>query len=134
MEESAIKSGFSSLQPSEEFDNLYAAGFARAKADFIVGMNYTRLESALHRTFLSVGRVQTPTLAMIVERNKKIKNFVKEKYYMVSLDCANFTAFTEKMGVLVEAEKVKSDCDGKSAIIKSVKREKKTVNPPKLYD
>jgi len=134
LEESAIREGFKNLRPGSDFDNLYASGFARARADFIVGMNLTRLQSALHRTFLSVGRVQTPTLAMIVERDNKVKNFVKEKYFMVGLSCGNFTASSVRIDNLSEAEKIKSKCDGNSATVTSIKREKKTVNPPKLYD
>ena len=134
LEESAIKAGFNNLRPGSEFDKLYASGLCRAKADWLVGMNGTQLFSSVYKSFLSIGRVQTPTLAMIAERDFKVKNFIKEKYFTVELDCEEFTASSERIDDLTEAECVKVDCNGEAAAVKSVKREKKTVNPPKLYD
>lgn len=134
LEESAIRQGFSELKDDCEYDRLFEAGFARAKADWLVGMNATRLFSIRHRTFLSVGRVQTPTLAMIVDRNYKVKNFIKEKFYTVDLDCGDFIASTERIDDYQRANDIYTLCNGKEAVIADIKREKKISNPPKLYD
>lgn len=133
MEDNAIKEGFSSLKDGTEYNNLYDSALCRAKADWLIGMNGTRLFSATYKTLLSVGRVQTPTLAMIVERDEKIKNFIKEKYFTVELDCG-FTAISERIDEQGKAEKIKTDCNGKTANVKSITKELKTINPPKLYD
>jgi DNA topoisomerase-3 len=136
LESGAIRKGMNSLRPSSDFDNLYASGLCRARGDWLVGMSGTRALSAVYRTFLSVGRVQTPTLAMIAERDEKIRNFVKEKYFMVGLQFGDGSAILEnaKFFDIAQAEKIKSDCNGKSAAVTAVKREKKTVNPPRLFD
>ena len=134
LEESAIRQGFAELKPDSEYDRLFAAGFARAKADWLVGMNATRLFSIRHRTFLSVGRVQTPTLAMIVERSHKVTNFIKEKFYTVDLDCGDFIASSERIDDHQMANSLSALCNGKNAVIADIKREKKTSSPPKLYD
>lgn len=134
LEESAIRQGFAELKPDSEYDRLFAAGFARAKADWLVGMNATRLFSIRHRTFLSVGRVQTPTLAMIVDRSHKVTNFIKEKFYTVDLDCGDFIASSERIDDHQMANSLSALCNGKSAVIADIKREKKTSSPPKLYD
>ena len=134
LEESAIRQGFAELKPDSEYDRLFAAGFARAKADWLVGMNATRLFSIRHRTFLSVGRVQTPTLAMIVDRNHKVTNFIKEKFYTVDLDCGDFIASSERIDVHQTANSLSVLCNGKEAVVSNIKREKKTSSPPKLYD
>lgn len=96
VEESDIRQGFDNLKDDREYDNLYSSGFARAKADWLVGMNATRLFSAASGAFLSVGRVQTPTLAMIVNRENEINNFQKQKYYTVELNCGAFSVCSEK--------------------------------------
>ena len=134
LEESAIRQGFAELKPDSEYDRLFAAGFARAKADWLVGMNATRLFSIRYRTFLSVGRVQTPTLAMIVDRSHKVTNFIKEKFYTVDLDCGDFIASSERIDDHQMANSLSALCNGKSAVIADIKREKKTSSPPKLYD
>ena len=134
LEESAIRQGFAELKDDREYDRLFAAGFARAKADWLVGMNATRLFSIRHRAFLSVGRVQTPTLAMIVDRNHKVTNFIKEKFYTVDLDCGDFIASSERIDDHQMANSLSALCNGKSAVIADIKREKKTSSPPKLYD
>lgn len=90
MEDVAIREGFENLRSSNEYDNLYEAGLCRAKADWLVGMNGTRLFTVRYGATLNIGRVQTPTLAMIVERDNKVKNFIKEKYYTVDLNCGDF--------------------------------------------
>ena len=134
LEESAIKKGFAQLKPDYEYDNIYNAGLARAKADWLVGINATRLFSVKYKSALSIGRVQTPTLAMVVERYKNAKNFIKEKYYTVDLDCGNFTAVSERIDDEQAAKALQSDTDNAQAFVKSVKEEIKTVQPPKLYD
>lgn len=134
LEESAIRQGFAELKDDREYDRLFEAGYARAKADWLVGMNATRLFSIRHRTFLSVGRVQTPTLAMIVDRNHKVTNFIKEKFYTVDLDCGDFIASSERIDVHQTANSLSVLCNGKEAVVSNIKREKKASNPPKLYD
>lgn len=135
LEESAIRQGFNDLKPQAAYDNLFAAGFARAKADWLIGINGSRLFSGIYRVKggLSVGRVQTPTLAMIVQRDADIKHFVKKPYYVVELDCG-FKASSERFEEKPPAEALQEKCDGQTATVTAVKREKKTENPPKLYD
>lgn len=134
MEEKAITDGFEALRDGTEYENLYNSALCRAKADWIVGINATRLFSRLYNRTLNVGRVQTPTLAMICDRENSIKDFKKEKYFNVHLKADGLDAVHEKVKEHDEADKIRSECDGKEAIVKSVKTEKKTVNPPKLYD
>ena len=134
MEEKAIRDGFSNLRDGEEYENLYQSALCRAKADWIVGINATRLFSKLYNRTLNVGRVQTPTLAMLYERENSISNFQKEKYFNVHLKSVGLDAVHEKVKEQGEAENIRRDCDGKEAIVKSVKTERKTVNPPHLYD
>lgn len=134
LEESAIRKGFAELKDDSEYDKLFEAGFARAKADWLVGMNATRLFSIRHRAALSVGRVQTPTLAMIVDRDFKVKNFIREKFYTVDLDCGSFTASSARIDDYKTAYDLYMLCNGKQAVISSIQRDTKTSNPPKLYD
>lgn len=134
LEESAIRKGFAELKDDSEYDSLFEAGFARAKADWLVGMNATRLFSIRHKASLSVGRVQTPTLAMIVDRNFRVKNFIKEKFFTVDLDCGDFIASSERIDDYKTAYDLYAICNGKQAVISSIKRDRKTSNPPKLYD
>lgn len=134
LEESAIRDGFRNLKNGREYDNLYAAGLCRAKADWLVGMNGTRLFSIRYKSRLNIGRVQTPTLAMIVQRDYDVKNFVKQKYYTVELDCGTFSASSERIDDESQARCIAENCNGKNAVVSSVKKEVKTVNPPKLYD
>lgn len=135
LEESAIRRGFEELKSDSEYDNLFAAGFARAKADWLVGFNATRLFSVRYSTPLSIGRVQTPTLAMIVERNHKVTNFIKEKYYTVDLDCGDgLIACSERIDDCTLAERLKELVNGQPAKVTLAERKTKTVNPPKLYD
>ncbi|MGN0592676.1 MAG: DNA topoisomerase 3 [Ruminococcus sp.] len=134
LEESAIKDGFSNLKNGGAYDNLYYAGFARAKADWIVGMNGSRLFSVRYGSKLSIGRVQTPTLAMIVKRDYEVKNFVKQKYFTVDLNCGTFTASSERIDDAAAAQRIAAACNGKTATIIEAKRENKKTNPPKLYD
>ncbi|MFA5659715.1 MAG: DNA topoisomerase, partial [Oscillospiraceae bacterium] len=134
MEESAIQNGFKNLKDGTDYDNLYQSALCRAKADWIIGINATRLFSRLYNRTLSVGRVQTPTLAMLYERENNICSFKKEKYFNVHLKADGLDAVLEKVKEQSEAVKIKSNCDGKTANVVSVKREQKTVNAPRLYD
>lgn len=134
MEETAIRDGFSNLKDGKEYENLYQSAICRAKADWIVGINATRLFSKLYNRTLNVGRVQTPTLAMLYERENSIGSFKKEKYFNVHLKSVGIDAVHEKVKEQEEAENIRKECDGKEAIVKSVKTERKAVNPPHLYD
>ena len=134
MEEKAIRDGFSNLEDGKDYENLYQSALCRAKADWIVGINATRLFSKLYNRTLNVGRVQTPTLAMLYERENSIGNFKKEKYFNVPLKSVGIDAVHEKVKEQEAAENIRRECDGKEAIVKSVKTERKTVNPPHLYD
>lgn len=134
LEESAIRDGFNNLKNGREYDNLYAAGLCRAEADWLVGMNGTRLFSIRYNSRLNIGRVQTPTLAMIVQRDYDVSNFVKQKYYTVELDCGMFTASSERIDDESKAHSITEACNGRNAVVALVKKEVKSVNPPKLYD
>ena len=134
MEDTAIQEGFASLKDGSSYDNLFRAALCRSEADWLVGINVTRLFTTLYDKRLTVGRVQTPTLAMIVERNRQITEFRKEKYYNVHLDCDGLDVVKEKIFSEQEARALKDACNGADAIVKSVKQTRKTVNPPKLYD
>lgn len=135
MEESAIRRGFDSLTDGETYDNLYAAALCRAKADWLIGINATRLFTTLyHGKTLNVGRVLTPTLALLAEREAAIASFKKEKFYTVELDLQTFRASSGKFNSKTDAEKLRTACLGKTAEVKSVERRDKTERPPKLYD
>ena len=134
LEDSAIREGFAHLRDSGDYDRLYEAALARSKADWIVGINGTRLFSTLYHKKLVVGRVQTPTLAMLVEREGKITTFHKEKYFNVHISKDNLTADLEKVKTEDEAKAIAAACNKKQAVVSSLKKETKTVNPPKLYD
>ncbi|MDR1704314.1 MAG: DNA topoisomerase III [Clostridiales bacterium] len=134
MEESAITEGFRNLRPGSEYDRLYQAAACRQQADWLVGLNYSRLFSVLYDANLSVGRVQTPTLAMIVERERKINGFVKEPFYTVLLTGSGITAEREKVRDKAVAEVISAACNGNTAIVKFVEKREKSTAPPKLYD
>ena len=134
LEDSAIREGFAHLRDSGDYDRLYEAALARSKADWIVGINGTRLFSTLYHKKLVVGRVQTPTLAMLVDREGKISTFHKEKYFNVHIGKDNLTADMEKVKTEDEAKAIAAACDKKQAVVSSLKKETKTVNPPRLYD
>ena len=134
LEDSAIREGFQHLRDSKEYNRLYEAALSRSKADWIVGINGTRLFTTLYHKKLVVGRVQTPTLAMLVERDGKISTFQKEKYFNVHVGKDDLTADLEKVKTEEEAKKIAAACEKKQVVVSSLKRETKTVNPPKLYD
>ena len=134
LEDTAIRDGFNHLRDSSEYDNLYEAALSRSKADWIIGINGTRLFTTLYHKKLVVGRVQTPTLAMLVERDGKIASFRKEKYFNVHVEKDGLSADMEKVKSEDEAKQIAAACDKKQAVVSSVSRETKTVNPPRLYD
>ncbi len=134
LEDAAIREGFNHLRDSSYYDKLYEAALSRSKADWIVGINGTRLFTTLYKKRLVVGRVQTPTLAMLVEREGRITTFHKEKYFNVHVQKDGLTADMEKIKTEDEANAIAAACDKKQAVVSSLKRETKTVNPPKLYD
>ena len=134
MEDAAIREGFANLRPDSDYDALYQSALCRAKADWLVGINATRLFSVLYHKTLTIGRVQTPTLKMLVDRDAKILRFQKEKYYTVGIQSGSLKAGSGRIASMDEADTLKNACAGASAICSSVKREKKTEQPPKLYD
>ena len=134
MEEQAIKDGFASLKDGSCYDSLYQSALCRAKADWLVGINASRLFSVLYNQNLKVGRVQTPTLAMIVDRNQKIKEFTKEKYYMAHIKFDDMDAVTEHFQKKEDADKVAADCLERMCEVEKDDVKEKTVRPPKLYD
>ena len=134
MEEQAIKDGFSSLKDGSCYDSLYQSALCRAKADWLVGINASRLFSVLYNQNLKVGRVQTPTLAMIVDRNQKIKEFTKEKYYMAHIKFDEMDAVTEHFQKKEDADRVAADCMERMCEVEKDDVKEKTVRPPKLYD
>ncbi len=134
MEDSAIRDGFTHLKPGTDYDPLYQSALCRAKADWLVGINATRLFSVLYHKTLTVGRVQTPTLNLLVERDAKITNFKKEKYHIVHIGVGDAEAVSSRISDAAEANTVKAACAGAQAVCASVTREKKTEQPPKLYD
>ena len=134
LEDSAMLKGMAELENSQKYDSLYDAALCRAKADWLIGINASRLFSCLYHKTLNVGRVMTPTLAFLTEREKEINNFQKQKFYQVEIDCGNFCAISEKIESKTDAEKLKQKCLGKTAVVQSVEQKQKTEKPPKLYD
>lgn len=135
MEESAIREGFENLKPGSDYEHLYHSALCRQEADWLVGINGTRLFTVLYGgKVLKVGRVQTPTLAMLVERESKIMNFKKEQYFMAHILCGGVDAATERIDSKTEAEQIAGACLNGQALVTSVVKEEKTVAPPKLYD
>ncbi|MCI9069020.1 MAG: DNA topoisomerase 3 [Lachnospiraceae bacterium] len=135
MEEPTIRKGFENLLDSADYDNLYAAALCRAKADWLVGINGTRLFSTLYKgQTLNVGRVLTPTLALLMEREAAINNFKKEKFYTVELKLAGLTAISGRIKSKTEAEKLRKACLGTSATVRLLERKERAEQPPALYD
>lgn len=133
LEESAIRDGFDKLKDGSAYDNLYQAGFCRAKADWLVGMNGSRLFSVRYNAHLNTGRVQTPTLAMIVKRDADIANFVKQKYFTVVLDMG-FPTESARIDEENTADMLASSCNGKPVTVTDVKKEVRSISAPKLFD
>ncbi len=134
LENSAIHEGFHNLRDGHEYDNLYRSAVCRAKADWLVGINATRLYSTLYHKKLNIGRVQTPTLALLVSRDSKITSFKKEKYYTIEIWDTKNKAISERFSDKDEAENIKTACDNSQAVCVSVVKEKKTERAPKLFD
>jgi DNA topoisomerase III len=136
MEENAIREGFASLKPSTEYDALYQAALCRERADWIVGINSSRLFSCLYGRPLAVGRVMTPTLAMAVQREAAISAFTPEKFYTVSLAFADGgTASSKRFSQKADAETLLANCRKEvSTVVQKVERKEKTEKPPQLYD
>lgn len=134
MEADAIRAVFADLKYDAKYDALYASALCRAKADWIIGINATRLFSCLYHKTLNVGRVQTPTLKMLVDREAQIMSFKKEKYRIVRLDLDGTEAASARISDKEKAEELKDACRASSAVCVLVSREKKTVTPPKLFD
>lgn len=134
MEDMAIREGMSDLRPGAEYDSLYQSALCRQKADWLVGINSTRLFSVLYHRTLNVGRVQTPTLAMLAERDGKIMLFKKEKYHHVRLQVDGAEAVSEKFTDPAQAKQVQAACHNGQAVCTSITHERKKEQPPKLYD
>lgn len=134
MEEKAIREGFQSLKPASEYDRLYQAALCRAQADWLVGLNATRLFSTLYGQTLHIGRVMTPTLAMLVSREAQIAAFQPTPFYHVHLDYNGFSAQSQRFMSREDAERTAALCHGKEATITTQRTKAKTENPPMLYD
>ena len=135
MEDSAIREGFQKLRPGTEYDALYEAALCRERADWIVGINATRLFSCLYGQTLNVGRVMTPTLAMVVMRDAAIRAFKPEPFYSAELKFRDFQAGGERMKAKADAEKLVAECcQAGSAIITKVEQKEKSEKPPALFD
>ena len=134
MEDAAIREGFADLRPGGNYDPLYQSALCRQKADWLIGINASRLFSVLYHRTLNVGRVQTPTLAMLADRDSKIVLFRKEKYHHVRLALEGAEAVSDRIVSPEDAQTIRDACDGQRAVCVSLVREKKTEKPPKLYD
>ena len=134
MEDEAIRDGFSHLKDGRGYDPLFASALCRAKADWIIGINATRLFSCLYNHTLNVGRVQTPTLKMLVDRDAAITTFKKEKYSHVRLMLSGAEAVSVRLPAADEARELKTACEASQAVCASVVKEQKTAAPPKLFD
>ena len=135
MEDAAIREGFANLRPSSEYDSLYQAALCRERADWLVGMNATRLFSCLYGQTLAVGRVMTPTLAMVVMRDAAIDAFKPEPFYTVRIILGEMTAESGRIAEKAEAEDLAKRClQSGTAFVKKVERKEKTEKPPALYD
>ena len=134
MEDAAIREGFADLRPGADYDPLYQSALCRQKADWLIGINASRLFSVLYHRTLNVGRVQTPTLAMLADRDSKIVLFRKEKYHHVRLALEGTEAVSDRIVSPEDAQAIRDACDGQRAVCVSVVREKKVEKPPKLYD
>lgn len=134
MEDTAIRDGFAHLEPGSCYEPLYHSALCRSKADWLIGINATPLFSVLYHKTLNVGRVQTPTLAMLAERDGKIMLFQKKKYHHVRLDLNGLEAVSDRVDEKETAVSMQTACQTGQAVCVSLEREKKTVEPPKLYD
>lgn len=134
MEDEAIREGFSQMKDASAYENLADAAVCRAQADWLVGMNATRAYTSKYYKKLTVGRVQTPTLAMLVDRDRAVSSFQKEKYFNVELDLDGLQVERQKIFDEKEAEKLRALCQGSDAVVEEIRSTDKNVRPPKLYD
>ena len=134
MEDKAIRAGFDHLRPGSDYDNLYAAALCRAKADWLVGINASRLFSVTYHRPLNVGRVVSPTLALLVQREAEIEAFVPEGFYKVTLDCGDFSAVSDRIKDQETANQIAAACKGMTGIVDRVEQSERTVKPPQLFD
>ena len=134
MEDAAIRDGFEHLRPGSDYDKLYDAAVCRAGADWLIGINATRLFSVLYGVTLNVGRVMSPTLALLVQREVDIQAFTSRPFYVPEITCGGLTASGEKLPDKAGAKKIRMDCDGQAALVLSVEKQVKTMQPPRLYD
>ena len=134
MEDSAIREGFANLRPGADYDGLHQAALCRAKADWLVGINATRLFSVLYHRTLNIGRVMSPTLALIVQREAEIDAFKPVPFYTVALELPGFSAASSRMDNKGTAEQLRQASEGGMATVKQVERKDKTEKPPALYD
>ena len=135
MEDAAIRAGFANLKPSTEYDSLYKAALCRERADWLVGINATRLFSCLHGVTLNVGRVMTPTLAMTVERETAIAAFKPEPFYIIQLQTGGCMASSERFKDKSQAEELLAECRKSSRVlVQKSERKEKSERPPALYD
>ena len=134
MEDSAIREGFANLRPGADYDGLRDAALCRAKADWLVGINATRLFSVLYHRTLNIGRVMSPTLALIVQREAEIDTFKPIPFYTVALELPGLTVSGERMADKAAAEQLKTACQGADVTVKKVERKYKSEKPPALYD
>lgn len=134
LEDAAIAEGFRNLRPAKEFDPLYHAALCRAQADWLVGINATRLFSTRYHQLLNIGRVMTPTLALLVEREAQIQAFQSTPFYTVQLDCGLLSAISERLTERAKAERIAALCDGKEARISKLEQKERLEQPPRLYD
>ena len=134
MEDAAIQKGFQTMKSEEEYKNLCMAAVCRAQADWLIGMNGTRAYTTRYFKRLVVGRVQTPTLAMLAERQERIEHFQKEAFYKVALTDAKLTVVSENIANEEAADLLAALCNGSTAEVTQIKKERKKSFPPKLYD
>ena len=134
MEDSAIREGFANLRPGADYDGLHQAALCRAKADWLVGINATRLFSVLYHRTLNIGRVMSPTLALIIQREAEIDTFKPVPFYTVTLELPGFSVSGERMADKAAAQQLKTACQGAAATVKKVERKDKSEKPPALYD
>ena len=134
MEDGAIREGFASLRPGRDYDGLHQAALCRQKADWLVGINATRLFSVLYNRTLNIGRVMSPTLALIVQREAEIAAFAPEPFYTVELECGGMTVTGERISVKKDASVLAASCEGNTAVIQTAERRERSEKPPALYD
>ena len=134
MEDAAIQKGFQTMKSEEEYKNLCMAAVCRAQADWLIGMNGTRAYTTRYFKRLVVGRVQTPTLAMLAERQERIEHFQKEAFYKVALTDGKLTVVSENIANEEAADLLAALCNGSTAVVTQMKKEDKKAFPPRLYD